>query len=60
MHLTNENKNTMEEDEYINRKWTKEEWKEIEDYVEEIEIENGLIQELGEHEEEYVPKWEVN
>lgn len=46
------------EDEYINRKITTEEWKEIEDYVEEIGIENGFIQELGEHEEEYVPKWE--
>ena len=46
------------EDEYINRKLTKDEWKQIEDYVEELEIENGFIQELGEHEEEYVPKWE--
>ena len=45
------------EDEYINRKLTKEEWAEIEDYVYEINIENGFIQELGEHEEEYVPKW---
>ena len=44
--------------EELNRKLTKEEWKEIEDYVEEIGIENGFIQELGEHEEEYVPKWE--
>ena len=41
----------------INRKLLQEEWKEIEDYVQEIEIENGFIQELGEHEEEYVPKW---
>lgn len=46
------------EDEYINRKLTKEEWSEIENFVEEIGIENGFIQELGEHEEEYVPKWE--
>ena len=30
----------------------------IEEYVEKLEIENGYIQELGEHEEEYVPKWE--
>ena len=42
----------------LNRKLTKEEWKEIEDYIEEIGIENGYIQELGEHEEEYVPKWD--
>lgn len=46
------------EDDKINRKLTKEEWKEIEDLVDEIEIENGFIQELGEHEEEYVPKWD--
>lgn len=42
----------------LNRKLTKEEWEQIEKYVEEINIENGFIQELGEHEEEYVPKWE--
>ena len=46
------------EDEKINRKLTSEEWDEIEDFVQEIGIENGFIQELGEHEEEYVPKWE--
>lgn len=44
--------------EKLNRKLTKEEWREIEDYIEELEIENGYVQELGEHEEEYVPKWE--
>ena len=42
----------------LNRKLTNDEWKEIESYVEELGIENGFIQELGEHEEEYVPKWE--
>lgn len=42
----------------INRKLTKEEWAKIEDYIAELEIENGYIQELGEHEEEYVPHWE--
>lgn len=41
----------------INRKLTKNEWKEIEQYVEKLDFENGYIQELGEHEEEYVPKW---
>lgn len=30
----------------INRKLTKEEWKQIEDYIEELEIENGYVQEL--------------
>lgn len=41
----------------INRKLTTEEWEEIENYVDGLEFENGFIQELGEHEEEYVPKW---
>lgn len=45
------------ENEELNRKLTKEEWQEIEDYIEELDFENGFIQELGEHEEEYVPKW---
>ncbi len=45
-------------DDKINRKLSQLEWKEIEDYVQNIGIENGFIQELGEHEEEYVPKWE--
>ncbi|MCI8616750.1 MAG: radical SAM protein [Clostridia bacterium] len=42
----------------INRKLTKEEYKEIEKYLYRLNLENGYIQELGEHEEEYVPKWE--
>ena len=46
------------EDEKINRKLTSQEWNEIEDFIQEIGIENGFIQELGEHEEEYVPKWD--
>lgn len=48
-----------EKEEYkeINRKLTKEEWNKIEDFVEELDFKNGYIQELGEHEEEYVPKW---
>lgn len=44
--------------EKLQRKLTQEEWQEIEDYIEELQWENGYIQELGEHEEEYVPKWE--
>ncbi len=43
----------------LNRKLTKEEWKQIQDYIEELGIGNGYVQELGEHEEEYVPKWEL-
>ena len=41
----------------LNRKLTKEEWGEIEDYIDELGFLNGYVQELGEHEEEYVPKW---
>lgn len=48
---------SMETD--LNRKLTKEEYEEIENYLYKLNLENGYIQELGEHEEEYVPKWEV-
>ena len=41
----------------INRKLTHEEYDEIENYLYSLNLENGYIQELGEHEEEYVPKW---
>ena len=41
----------------LNRKLTKKEYEEIENYLYELNLENGYIQELGEHEEEYVPKW---
>lgn len=43
----------------LNRKLSKKEYEEIENYLYDVlELENGYIQELGEHEEEYVPKWE--
>ena len=42
----------------LNRKLTREEYEEVENYLYELDLENGYIQELGEHEEEYVPKWE--
>lgn len=42
----------------LNRKLTKDEWEEIENYIEKLNIKNGYVQELSEHEEEYVPKWE--
>ena len=45
------------QDEKINRKLTKEEYSEIEEYVLKLGIENGYMQELGEHEEEYVPNF---
>ena len=43
----------------INRKLTKEEYEQIENYLYRLDLKNGYIQELGEHEEEYVPKWEI-
>ena len=44
----------------LNRKLNYEEWQEIQNYIEELGFENGYIQELGENEEEYVPKWETS
>lgn len=46
------------EDKLINRKLTKKEYKEIENFLYTLDLKNGYIQELGEHEEEYVPTWE--
>lgn len=43
--------------EELNRKLTKEEYEEIEEFVFDLDIENGYMQELGEHEEEYVPNF---
>lgn len=50
-------KSKTEEYKEINRKLTSKEWEEIENYIDELDFEKGFIQELGEHEEEYVPKW---
>lgn len=41
----------------INRKLTKKEYDEIEQYLYSLDLDNGYIQELGEHEEEYVPEF---
>ena len=43
----------------INRKINKEELQEIENYLFEQNMVNGYIQELGEHEEEYVPNFNL-
>ena len=43
--------------EELNRKLSKEEYEEIEEFVYKLDIENGYMQELGEHEEEYVPNF---
>lgn len=45
--------------EKLNRKLTKKEYKEIEKYLFLLNIENGYIQDLGEHEEEYVPNFKT-
>lgn len=42
----------------IARKITKEEYEKVENYLYGLDLENGYIQELGKHEEEYVPTWE--
>ena len=42
----------------LNRKLNKKEYEEVENFLYTLNLENGYIQELGEHEEEYVPKWE--
>ncbi len=44
----------------ISRKVSKIEFNEVEEYLSTLGIENGYIQELGEHEEEYVPKFNLD
>lgn len=48
------------QDELLNRKLTKKEYQEIENYFYTLNIQNGYIQELGEHEEEYVPEFNLS
>ena len=48
------------ENNILNRKITKKEYEEVENYLFSLELENGYIQELGEHEEEYVPDFNYN
>lgn len=48
------------EDNLLNRKLTKKEYKEIENYLYTLDLKNGYIQELGKHEEEYVPKFDLS
>ena len=48
------------EDNFINRKLNKKEYKEVTNYLYSLDLENGYIQELGEHEEEYVPDFNLN
>lgn len=48
------------EDKMINRKLTKREYKDVENYLYSLELENGYIQDLGNHEEEYVPTFDLS
>jgi putative pyruvate formate lyase activating enzyme len=48
------------EDEHINRKLTLKEYKQVEDYLYLLDFENGYMQELGKHEEEYVPNFDLS
>ena len=45
-------------DKTLNRKITKEELDSVLEYAESIGLKNGYVQELGSHEEEYVPKFD--
>ena len=47
------------EDDKINRKLSNKEYKEIEKYLYLLDMKNGYIQELGSHEEEYVPNFDL-
>lgn len=48
------------EDTSINRKISPKEYKEIEKYLYTLNLQNGYIQELGKHEEEYVPTFDFS
>lgn len=48
------------EDKLLNRKLNPKEYREIENYLYTLNLKNGYIQELGEHEEEYVPKFDLS
>lgn len=47
-------------DSYINRKLSKKEYREVEKFLYTLNLKNGYIQELGEHEEEYVPNFDLS
>lgn len=47
-------------DSLINRKLNKKEYKEILNYLYSLDLQNGYIQDLGSHEEEYVPDFNLS
>ena len=48
------------DDNLINRKLTNKEYKEVVNYLYSLDLQNGYIQELGSHEEEYVPDFNLS
>lgn len=48
------------EEALLSRKLTKKEYQEVENYLYTLGLKNGYMQELGEHEEEYVPKFDLS
>ena len=48
------------DDSLINRKLTNKEYKDVFNYLYSLDLQNGYIQELGKHEEEYVPDFNLN
>ena len=48
------------EDNLINRKLNKKEYNQVLNYLYSLDLKNGYIQELGEHEEEYVPDFDLS
>ena len=48
------------EDDLINRKLNKKEYEEVLNYLYSLDLKNGYIQELGSHEEEYVPTFDLS
>ena len=47
------------QDNLINRKLTKKEYKEVLNYLYSLDLKNGYLQDLGNHEEEYVPDFNL-
>lgn len=47
-------------DNLINRKLNKKEYKEVLNYLYSLDLQNGYIQDLGSHEEEYVPNFNLS
>ena len=48
------------QDNLINRKLNKKEYNEVLNYLYSLDLKNGYIQELGKHEEEYVPDFDLS